>query len=178
MYNDFKIESVDIITGLVKVEFNSFKDHRGLLFTTYLKEKFNTLFPELDFDHDKFATNNSKGTLRGIHGDDKSWKLVSILSGSAYQIVVDNREESSTFGNVHECVLSADNPTALLLPPGCGNGFQTLEDNTLYHYKLAYTGQYNDADNQFTIPWNSNRLNIQWPVENPILSDRDRNARD
>lgn len=178
MYNDFKIENVDTITGLVKVDFNVFKDDRGLLFTTYLKEKFNTLFPELDFVHDKFATNTSKGTLRGIHGDDKSWKLVSILSGSAYQIVVDNREESTTFGKVHECVLSADNPAALLLPPGCGNGFQTLEDNTLYHYKLAYIGQYNDAENQFTIPWNSNRLNIKWPVENPILSDRDKNARD
>ena len=58
MYKDFKIENVDKITGLVKVEFDAFKDDRGLLFTTFLKEKFNTLFPRLDFVHDKFVRLN------------------------------------------------------------------------------------------------------------------------
>uniref|UniRef100_UPI004048A433 dTDP-4-dehydrorhamnose 3,5-epimerase family protein n=1 Tax=Algoriphagus sp. TaxID=1872435 RepID=UPI004048A433 len=178
MYSDFKTENVESIMGLLRVEFDPFKDDRGLLFTTFLKGKFNTLFPGLDFVHDKFAANTAKGTLRGIHGDDKSWKLVSILHGSAYQVVVDRRKESSTFGKVYDCILSADKPTALLLPPGCGNGFQTLEHNTLYHYKLAYSGQYNDAENQFTIPWDSDTLNINWPIKNPILSKRDRNARD
>jgi dTDP-4-dehydrorhamnose 3,5-epimerase len=176
MYKDFKIKKIQEINGLIQIEYNTFDDLRGLLFTTYLKSEFDYIFNDLQFVHDKFALNKTKGTLRGIHGDAKSWKLVTVLAGSAHQVVVDNRITSSTYEKVYECRISDCKPLGLLIPPGCGNGFQTLEDKTLYHYKLSYEGQYNDVSEQFTLPWNSTKYKINWPVPDPILSDRDRNA--
>ena len=64
-------------------------------------------------------------------------------------------------------------PPRGMIPPGMGNGYYVFSPTAVYHYKLAYTGNYIDADQQFTINWNNPKLNITWPVNNPILSDRD-----
>jgi dTDP-4-dehydrorhamnose 3,5-epimerase len=178
MYSNFFLKNIESVSGLVEILFDVYKDSRGSLYTTFLSKEYRDVGFPYDFVHDKFAFNPQIGTLRGIHGDDKSWKLVTVLYGSAHQVIVDNRIDSPTFGGLHECKLCAKEPKGFLIPPGCGNGFQTLEDNTLYHYKLSYDGQYNDAENQFTIPWNSKKFQINWPIPNPILSSRDKNAHD
>ena len=176
MYKDFKILDIMEISGLKVIEPDIFEDHRGSLFTTFLKDQFIKMGITSNFIHDKIAFNISKGILRGIHGDFKSWKLVTVLNGSVFQVVVDNRIKSETYLNKFEINLNSKTPKMLLIPPGCGNGFQTLEDNTVYNYKLSYNGNYSDADDQFTIPWDSDDFRINWPNDNPILSKRDKNA--
>jgi dTDP-4-dehydrorhamnose 3,5-epimerase len=62
----------------------------------------------------------------------------------------------------------------VLLPPGFGNGFLVLTDNSVFHYKWQYEGEYPDVKDQFTIKWNSKKININWPINNPILQERDK----
>ena len=70
-------------------------------------------------------------------------------------------------------IISNDNKKMLLVPPGFANGFYVMSDMSVYYYKLAYEGKYNDAHDQFTIKWNDKRAKISWPCEDPILSIRD-----
>jgi dTDP-4-dehydrorhamnose 3,5-epimerase len=175
-YKDFVFKSPNEIKDLKVIEFSKFEDHRGSLFTTYLRDQFFENDIPLELLHDKYAMNFQKGVLRGFHGDFKSWKLVTALTGKIFQAVYDNRPNSSTYGNSYTTEIDSENGKLVLIPPGCANGFQTLKENTLYHYKLAYPGEYSDAEDQFTLPWNSNEININWPISKPILSKRDENA--
>ena len=173
MYKDFKFITEQKIEGLMKVEATSFSDHRGRLFSSYLKEEFITNGIQHEFNHDKFAINQHKYTLRGLHGDFKSWKMVSVPLGKVFQVVVDYRKDSPTYKNVYTCILDSNDPCLLLLPPGCANGFQSLVENTVYHYKLSYYGGYVDANEQFTLRWNDPEFKIKWPNMNPVISKRD-----
>jgi len=112
--------------------------------------------------------------LRGIHGDHKSWKFVSCVSGYIFQVAVDMRKNSETFLEWEAFNLGGSNREMILLPPGVGNAFYVTSDNATYHYKLAYDGDYADVDDQFTVAWNDPRINIVWPTTDPILSERDR----
>jgi len=111
-----------------------------------------------------------KGTLRGIHGDYKTWKLVSCLYGRFYLVVVDNRNDSPTYGRYLGLTLSDRNYLSVLIPPGCGNGHYILSDVAIFHYKQS---EYYDREGQFTIPWDDMGLDIFWPIEKPITSERD-----
>ena len=71
-------------------------------------------------------------------------------------------------------VLSDRNNKQVLLPPGVGNGFLVLSDHSVFHYKWSYEGEYADVDEQFTIKWNDPMVGIEWPINNPILSRRDK----
>lgn len=173
MFKDFTFNTELKIKGLIKISATSFSDHRGKLFSSYLKEEFIVNGISHDFNHDKFAINDRKHTLRGLHGDFKSWKMVSVPFGRVFQVVVDNRSDSPTYRKVYTCILDSKDPSFLLLPPGCANGFMSLTENSVYHYKLSYDGDYADANEQFTLPWNDSKLNIEWPNANPILSKRD-----
>ena len=175
-YKDFIFHTPEEIEGLRVIELSKFEDLRGSLFTTYLREQYIENDIRLEFIHDKYAMNNQKGVLRGFHGDFKSWKLVTALTGKIFQAVYDNRPNSPTYGNSYTTEIDSEKSRLVLIPPGCANGFQTLKENTLYHYKLAYPGEYSDAEDQFTLPWNSNKININWPITKPILSKRDENA--
>ena len=170
---DFTFKKNDDLPDVIEVLVNSFEDKRGSVWTSFSKELFSEqLKIESEFIHDKFSFTR-KGALRGIHGDKKSWKLVSCVFGSGFQVVVDARPYSASYLKVAKTVLSADNKKMLLIPPMFGNGFCAAESDVLYHYKMAYEGAYNDAENQFTIKWSDPRLDICWPVKDPLLSDRD-----
>lgn len=175
MYNDFKIyksKTLDEVTIIIP---DTFHDNRGSLYTTYLKDKFEGLLPQnISFVHDKFAV-SKKNVLRGIHGDFFSWKLISCVHGKIFQVVVDNRKESKTFLKHFGLFLDGSSPKSVLIPPGFGNAFQVLSHNAVYNYKLAYSGNYRDANEQFTLKWNDERISIDWPNKNPILSQRDSN---
>lgn len=156
------------------IKHSKYSDHRGQLWTTFY-ESLSEIdgLKRLNFKHDKFAV-NLKNVLRGIHGDHKSWKLVTVIHGSVFQVVVDCRIESDFYLKYETFELRGSDPTSILIPPGFGNAFLSMSDNSVYHYKLAYTGPYNDADKQFTVKWNDPRMNIPWPIKNPILSERDK----
>ena len=116
---------------------------------------------------------NQKNVLRGIHGDNKSWKLVTCIFGTIDQVIVDCRQDSPTFYEWEKYEISSDRRLLVLLPPGMGNAYYVKSETALYHYKLAYRGSYFDADRQFSLKWNDPKINIDWPTKSPLLSGRD-----
>ena len=167
---NFLIEKSKKISGLKLISPSVHDEKRGSIWTSYNTSQIGNLLPdELCFNHDKFSISRNN-VLRGIHGDHKTWKLVSCISGEIMQVVVDMRKESSTY-LVHECFdLGSDNHQLILIPPGLGNAFLVKSELATYHYKLAYQGDYADVDDQFTVAWDDSRLNINWPrVPNSII---------
>ena len=139
-----------------------------------LKNDVEKLLPEeLFFKHDKFSISN-QNVLRGIHGDEKSWKLVTCVFGAIQQVVVDCRKDSDTYTLYESFNINEDNQISILIPPRLGNAYYVNSANAVYHYKLAYDGEYIDADKQFSYKWNDPVFNIKWPTNNPILSGRDK----
>jgi dTDP-4-dehydrorhamnose 3,5-epimerase len=170
----FEIEVVEIseISGVKLIKFSHFRDVRGILFSFFDGSITNEILPKnLMFGHVKFALNNKK-TLRGLHGDYKSWKLVTCVQGKIFQVAIDNRPDSPTFLHKKEIMLTGRRPQAVLLPPGVGNGFYSLT-KSVYCYSLSYDGSYFDHDEQFTLKWNDPNLGINWPDGAPLLSQRD-----
>jgi dTDP-4-dehydrorhamnose 3,5-epimerase len=147
-----------------------YTDFRGDLWTLWNKDKFE---PQLDFNHDKVSTSR-KHVLRGIHGDSKSWKLITCLYGEMYFVVVDNRPESLNYLKWDSLILDDRTRKSVLVPPQFGNAFLVLSENSVFHYKWAYPGGYPDVEDQFTLKWNDSRLNIDWPISNPLLQKRDK----
>ena len=155
----------------VKVfEANMFRDFRGDIWTTYKK----TTTPlKVEFIHDKYSSSR-QNVIRGIHGDHKTWKLVSCIHGEIYFVVVDNRPESKTYLKWDWMMLDDRDRRQVLIPPGFGNGFCVMSKEAVFSYKLAYENEYSDVDQQFTLKWNDERVMIDWPTNNPILQARDK----
>ena len=159
-----------MIDGIEIIKPDVFTDYRGDLWTTWKKDEFKF---DLEFNHDKISTSR-KHVLRGIHGDFKSWKLVTCLYGEIYFVILDNRKSSDTFGKWESMVLDDKNKKQVLLPPGVGNGFLVMSNHCVFGYKWSYNGNYPDVDDQFSIKWNDTSVGIHWPIQNPILSERDK----
>ena len=157
-----------MINGVVIREQDAFTDYRGDLYTVWKDGDF-----DLNFNHDKVSTSR-KHVLRGIHGDNKSWKLVTCLYGEIYFVIVDNRESSDTFLQWESMMLTDRNRRQVLIPPGVGNGFLVMSHRSVFHYKWSYEGEYADVNQQFTIKWNDPIVGVDWPIDNPILSRRDK----
>ena len=147
-----------------------FTDFRGDLLTLWNKDYFE---PQLDFKHNKISTSR-KHVLRGMHGDNKSWKLTSCLYGEMYFVVIDARPESENYLKWDSIILNDRSRKLILTPPRFAIGFLVLSDQALLNYMWAYEGEYADVDSQFTIKWNDPKVNIVWPIENPLLSLRDK----
>ena len=172
--NQFKIEKSKKIDGVYIITPTIAKDDRGIIYTSYYDDNFKDFLPkDLHFKHDKFSS-SKKNVLRGIHGDVKSWKLVTCVYGEIYQVVVDCREESPTYKQWETFTINSDNLQLILLPPKMGNAFFVKSELAIYHYKLAYKGEYFNAEDQFTFKWNDPSIGIKWPDINPILSNRDK----
>ena len=160
--------------GLTVIEPSISKDERGTIWSSFFSEQFDRFLPDdLRFKHDKFSE-SSENVLRGIHGDSKSWKLVTSVFGEIYQVVVDLRTNSNTFNKYETFILNSYKPKSILVPPGMGNAYYVLSKKAVYHYKLAYDGKYIDANEQFSVAWNDKNINIEWPSYEPILSNRDK----
>tara|TARA_B100000575_G_C22999524_1_gene576005 strand:+ start:70 stop:579 length:510 start_codon:yes stop_codon:yes gene_type:complete len=147
-------------------------DLRGNLWTIWEE----SLEPKrIKFNHDKVSV-SKKDVLRGIHGDFKSHKYITVLYGEIFFAIVDcrNLENNNNSIESETFILSGDKPRSILLPPGFGNAFFVLSDKVVFHYKWSYKGSYPDVRDQFTIKWNDPRLNITWPHSNPILQERDK----
>tara|TARA_X000000950_G_scaffold288261_1_gene404178 strand:+ start:2763 stop:3308 length:546 start_codon:yes stop_codon:yes gene_type:complete len=173
MKMDFDFRSSNLLEDVTIIYPSVHKEDRGSIWTSYLNKKIDKFLPDdLVFLHDKFSE-SKKNVLRGIHGDHKSWKLISCISGKIFQVIVDLRKSSSSFLKHETFRLNSNEKKMILIPPGMGNAFLTISENATYHYKLAYKGDYIDAADQFTVAWDDPRLNIDWPIKKPILSSRD-----
>jgi len=154
-------------------------DYRGEYVETWNSENyavFNHLVnnsKQIFFKQDDIST-SVKHTLRGLHGDNKTWKLVQCLYGSLLQVVVDMRESSDTYLEYDMFSINDKNRNQILVPPGFANGHLVMSDFGIFSYKQSTL--YGGAKEQFTVKWNDPKLNIPWPIDNPILSSRDKNA--
>ena len=144
-----------------------FEDHRGTYMELYDSKNFKNVTEET-FVQDDISISR-KGVLRGLHGDWKTTKLVTVLKGSGYALIADNRPDSPTYKMWQAFTLSDQNRNMLLLPAGIGNSVLAMED-IIYFYKQ--NTHFEDGQ-QFTIKWNDPEWNFWWPISNPILSMRD-----
>ena len=119
---------------------------------------------------DNFAT-STKHVLRGIHGDDRTWKLVTCLKGRFYIVVVDCLEGFPAFGKWQSFILSGENKNQLLVPPNYGHAYLVMSDEAIFHYKQSCI--YQGMEGQFTYRYDNPRFDIWWPVKDPIVSRRD-----
>jgi|TARA_B100000073_G_C23709899_1_gene563853 dTDP-4-dehydrorhamnose 3,5-epimerase len=155
--------------GVKRIVLDNFEDHRGTYLELYDSENHKQACSNTKFIQDDISV-SKKNVLRGLHGDDKTTKLVSVLNGSVYSILADNRKDSPTYKQWQAFTLSASNMNQLYIPAGIGNSMLALEDNTIYYYKQDT--HFVDG-RQFTIKWNDPEWNFWWPIKNPILSVRD-----
>jgi dTDP-4-dehydrorhamnose 3,5-epimerase len=151
-----------------------YREYRGEIFTTFHSETHPVvgLIPKNSVVHTRFSKSYS-GVLRGLHYDDKSWKLVQALVGDIYLVVLDVRENSPTYGKWESYILTDKTRDQVLIPPGFANGHFALTD-CVFHYTMFYEGAYVDENSQGTIKWNDPKFNIEWPTASPILQRRDR----
>jgi len=171
---NFIIEKSKKIDGIYIFTPSIGKDERGIIYSSFYDENFKDYLPKgLSFKHDKFSS-SKQNVLRGIHGDVKSWKLVTCVYGEIFQVIVDCRKDSPTYKHWEGFTINSENPQLILLPPNIGNSFFVNNELAIYHYKLAYEGEYLDVNDQFSLKWNDPSIGIDWPTKNPILSDRDR----
>ena len=174
MIQDYFIRESEQIQGIWEISPSVSIDSRGSIWTSYLKTEIENIIPVgMCFRHDKFSESRIN-VLRGIHGDEKSWKLVTCAYGNIQQVIVDLRPESPTMNKYVSYNISSDQPKLILIPPMMGNSYLVLSEVAVYHYKLAYHGKYIDADRQFSKRWNDPCFNIDWAINNPVLSDRDK----
>ncbi len=160
------------LKGVLLIKRNIFEDHRGTFVETYNKEEYQHQNINIKFVRDAISS-SSKNVLRGIHYDDKTWKLIQCMYGRIYFVVVDMREESGQYLNWESFILTDENRNQVLVPPGFGNGHLVLSERCVFHYKMS---EYYDPDNEKTLKWDDPKANIFWPIKNPILSYKDMHA--
>ena len=164
------------IDGLLIIKPDVFGDDRGYFFETYSKRKYAEYGIEEDFVQDNISK-SLKGTIRGLHyqvGDKAQGKLCHVIKGKVLDVAVDIRFDSPTFGQYFSIELTGEDKTQLWIPPGFAHGFSVLSDEVLFVYKC--TNYYSKPDER-AILYNDPQLNIDWKVENPIVSEKDLKAK-
>jgi dTDP-4-dehydrorhamnose 3,5-epimerase len=160
------------LDGVLIVEFDRHSDARGSLVESWHKEKYANLGIRKDFVQDNL-TSSSKGVLRGLHfqNPNPQAKLISVAKGEIFDVAVDIRIGSPTFGKWFGATLSDENCRQMYVAEGFAHGFVVLSDSAIVLYKC--TGFYR-KESEKTIRWDDPSLGINWPVKNPILSDKDK----
>jgi dTDP-4-dehydrorhamnose 3,5-epimerase len=159
------------LPGVVLVEPTVYRDDRGFFLETYQQSRYaehGIVGPFVQDNH----SHSSKATLRGLHAQlaRPQGKLVRAVRGEMFDVAVDVRRGSPGFGRWVGFVLSGDNFRQLYIPPGFVHGFCVLSDRVDVEYKCTDTY---DPSSELTIAWNDPDIAIEWPVENPILSEKD-----
>jgi dTDP-4-dehydrorhamnose 3,5-epimerase len=161
------------IAGLLVIQPKVFRDARGFFMETFQRQRYAEAGIVDDFVQDNFSR-SSRGTLRGLHYQilHPQGKLVQVLSGKIFDVVVDLRKSSPTFGRWLAFELSDESCRQLFVPPGCAHGFYVLSEMADFAYKC--TDSY-FPEHERTLLWNDPAIGIEWPlVGEPILSAKDR----
>ncbi len=160
------------IPGVLLIDPTMFKDQRGFFCETFHEQRYAEAGIRESFVQDNIS-HSVRGTLRGLHFQQPhaQGKLVMAVEGVVFDVVVDIRKGSPTFGKWYGLELSSDNCRQLYVPPGCAHGFCVTSERATFLYKC--TDFYSPADER-GIVWNDPALGITWPVPAPILSTKDR----
>ncbi len=160
------------LDGVLLIKPEVFEDFRGTYTETYNKKLYQDIGIPVEFVCDDYST-SKKDVLRGLHGDKKTYKLVSCMRGEFFLAVVNCDKNSSQYGRSVTFNLSEKNKWQVLIPPKFGNGHLALTDWIVFNYKQS---EYYNRESQFSLRYDDPTLSIPWPIKNPILSDRDKNA--
>ena len=154
---------------LIIVHNQSYKDKRGYFKEILLEKKIKKKFPFLVMSYSK------KNVLRGLHLQMKKsqGKYISVLKGKIFDVAVDLRKDSSTYGKVFSIILSEENSKSLFIPPGFAHGFCSLAKENYVIYSCT---NYRDAKSEIAINYKDKDLKIKWPIKKPIVSKKDQQA--
>lgn len=159
------------LPGCILIEPQVFSDPRGYFYESYNRDRFVANGLDLSFAQVN-VSRSVRGVLRGLHYQwpNSQGKLVSVLEGEVWDVAVDIRRGSSSFGQWMAATLSADNKRQLWIPAGFAHGFATLSETALVAYQCTATY---DRDADASIRWNDATLAIDWPLASPVLSPKD-----
>ncbi len=162
------------ISGLLTLEPSVFEDDRGYFIESFNKTAFkDATGVDVDFVQDNESMSN-KDVLRGMHFQIPPFaqdKLLRVVRGSVIDVAVDLRQNSPTFGEYAKVLLSAKNKKQFFVPKGFAHGFLVLEDHTIFSYKCS---NFYDRDSERSLKWDDPAIGIDWEVNEPILSYKDR----
>ena len=155
-------------SGLKVIKSKSYKDNRGLFKEDY-KKKF---FKDKNFVFG-CTSSSKKNVVRGFHLQTKyaQAKYVSVLKGAIFDVVIDLRKKSKTYGNHYKIILSDENAKSIFIPAGFAHGFLALKKENIIYYTCT---NYRSAAHEVGILWNDKDLKIRWPIKNPIISKKDK----
>ena len=157
------------IEGPKIIKTNIYNDRRGFLKETYR----NILIKNLNFPFDVMSY-SKKNVLRGLHIQTKKSqaKIITVTHGKIFDVAVDLRKDSITFGKYASIVISDKSDFSFYIPKGFAHGFMCLSNECTVNYKCS---NYRDPKSEKTLSWNDKKINIKWPNKKPILSDKDKN---
>lgn len=162
------------LPGVMVIEPQVFSDARGFFLETFHSERYAQAGIPGPFVQDNHS-HSTKGVLRGLHFQTQypQGKLVYVTSGTIFDVAVDIRPNSPTLGKWFGITLTAEQHQQFYLPPGFAHGFCVLSEQADFHYKCT---DYYHPEDESCIRWDDPEINIQWPINNPILSAKDANA--
>ena len=168
----FKFNETNI-KGVYIIEPKLFGDNRGYFMETYNEDEFRKNGLNYDFVQDN-QSKSKKGVLRGLHFQKKhpQAKLVRVLEGEVYDVAVDLRKDSSTYGKWVGVLLSSDNNKMLMIPRGFAHGFVVLSETAVFAYKCD---EFYHPEDEGGIMWNDSEIDVKWPYDGElILSEKDK----
>src|SRR5699024_2025577 len=161
------------IPAVKLIEPKVYGDERGFFYESYRKQLFSRQGLNIDFVQDNVSL-SKKGTVRGLHYqiNNRQDKLVMVMRGQILDVAVDLRRDSPTFGSFTSRILSDENKHQLFIPKGFAHGFSTLSDEALVCYRCS---EYYSPGGERGLSWKDPKLNIDWRVKEPIISEKDQN---
>ena len=162
------------LPGVLVIEPEVYSDARGFFLESYHARRYHQQGLPLEFVQDNHSLSRH-GTLRGLHAQVRraQAKLVRVIEGEVFDVAVDIRLGSPTFGRWAGVCLSAVNRRQLFIPEGFAHGFATTSPSAQVEYKCS---RYYDPDDQLAIRWDDPEIGIEWPIRQPLLSAKDRDA--
>jgi len=162
-----------ILPGVIIIEPKIFGDQRGFFKETFSAERYSQVGIDLPFVQDN-QSRSSRGVLRGLHFQKNrpQGKLVGVTRGAVYDVAVDINPESATFGRYVGIEITEDNHRQLYIPPGYAHGFCVLSETVDFVYKCT---DYYQPEDEGGLAWNCPEVGIEWPLDNPQLSEKDKN---
>jgi dTDP-4-dehydrorhamnose 3,5-epimerase len=159
------------LEGLLILEPKVFGDARGFFMETWNQRRYREAGLNAEFVQDNLSVSR-RGILRGLHCQNPApqGKLVSVLQGEVFDVAVDLRQRSPTFAKWHATHLSGENKRQFFVPPGFAHGFLVLSETAMFYYKC--TDFYSPKD-EITVRWDDPALGIDWPIKEPLLSEKD-----